>query len=85
MKAKKSKASDLDKKWKEINSLWGEAIMAPIETGRLLLQAKADLSEKEFNSMIEEDLPFNKAQAQRMMNRARRFDIRLEIEKGKSR
>lgn len=59
---------------KAINHSWAVALKAAtvavksgIETGQFLLSARADLDDKAFKAMIDEDLPFNKAKAYSLM------------------
>jgi hypothetical protein len=54
-----------------IAAAWQKGVEAILETGRLLIEAKAALRHGEFKSMIQLKLPFNPGTAQRLMAIAR--------------
>src|SRR4029079_18309788 len=58
-----------------INAAWRTSIKQVFETGRLLIEAKADLKKRgehgEFEKMIEHSLPFGPRTAERLMAIAR--------------
>ena len=54
-----------------IAAAWQKGVEAILETGRLLIEAKAALKHGEFKSMVHHELPFNPGTAQRLMAIAR--------------
>lgn len=52
---------------RRIHGVWQQSVEAIIETGRLLIQAKAELPHGEFGSMIRKELPFVARTAQMLM------------------
>jgi Protein of unknown function (DUF3102) len=54
-----------------IAAAWQKGVEAILETGRLLIEAKAALKYGEFKSMVQLKLPFNPGTAQRLMAIAR--------------
>jgi hypothetical protein len=52
---------------KRIHGSWQKAVESIIETGKLLLEAKADLPHGEFTNMINERLPFGPRTAEMLM------------------
>jgi Protein of unknown function (DUF3102) len=54
-----------------IAAAWQKGVEAILETGRLLIEAKAALKHGEFESMVQLKLPFNPGTAQRLMAVAR--------------
>jgi Protein of unknown function (DUF3102) len=54
-----------------IAAVWQKGVEAILETGRLLIEAKAALKHGEFKSMVQLKLPFNPGTAQRLMAIAR--------------
>ena len=52
---------------KRITTAWQKSVESIIETGRLLIEAKAELPHGEFENMINEKLPFGSRTAQRLM------------------
>jgi N6-adenosine-specific RNA methylase IME4 len=54
-----------------IEEAWRRGAEAILETGRLLIQAKAELESGTFQAMIKEKLPFGARHAQRLMEIAR--------------
>lgn len=58
-----------------ISARWHASIEAVIDTGRLLIEAKASLRHGEWGGMIDEMLPFSARTAQTLMKIAR--DVRL--------
>lgn len=50
-----------------IRATWQRSVVAIIETGKLIVEAKASLPHGDFLAMIESDLPFEARQAQRLM------------------
>ena len=57
----------VDKYIAEITASWQKAVSSILETGRLLIQAKAELPHGKFGTMIEEKLPFGARTAQMLM------------------
>lgn len=53
---------------RRISGVWQQAVASIIETGDLLVQAKAALQHGEFGKMIETDLPFGARAAQMLMS-----------------
>lgn len=54
-----------------ITECWRSSVQGIIRTGRLLIEAKADLPHGEFGAMCDRDLPFSDSTAQRLMAIAR--------------
>lgn len=52
---------------KRIHGSWQKAVESIIETGKLLIEAKAELDHGEFTRMIEDRLPFGPRTAERLM------------------
>jgi hypothetical protein len=52
---------------KRIHGSWQKAVESIVETGKLLLEAKAELNHGEFIRMIEKHLPFKARTAERLM------------------
>jgi hypothetical protein len=55
----------------KINAAWRKSTEGIIEAGKLLIQAKAALMNRSFESMVREKLPFSKRTAERLMKIAR--------------
>src|SRR5262249_54373974 len=60
-------AADLDSFAQRITAAWQAAVASILETGRLLIEAKAELRHGEFGKMIDTRLPFGRRTAQRLM------------------
>jgi hypothetical protein len=59
-------------KWtKRIAAVWQKGVEAILETGRLLIEAKAALDHGQFKAMVQLKLPFTPRTAQRLMEIAR--------------
>lgn len=54
-----------------IAAAWNKSVQGIIETGQLLIDAKASLDHGEFENMVENDLPFQPTTAQRLMKVSR--------------
>ena len=51
----------------DIASTWGKALICVMETGRLLVQAKANLPHGDYQAMIERELPFSPSTARKLV------------------
>jgi N6-adenosine-specific RNA methylase IME4 len=60
-----------------IAARWGASVAAIIDTGKLLVEAKAALPHGEWGAMIERDLPFKRSTAFRLMAIARDERLRM--------